>query len=81
MSKRIEFDDQARAALWRGVDQLAGALRITLGPRGRNVVIHRQDGFPAITNDGLAIAREVELADPCENMGVRLLKEVASKTG
>jgi chaperonin GroEL len=81
MSKRIEFDDQARAALWRGVDQLAGALRITLGPRGRNVVIHRKDGFPAITNDGLAIAREVELADPCENMGVRLLKEVATKTG
>ena len=63
------------------MDQLAGALRITLGPRGRNVVIHRKDGFPAITNDGLAIAREVELADPCENMGVRLLKEVATKTG
>jgi chaperonin GroEL len=81
MSKRIEFDDAARAALWRGVDQLAGAVRVTLGPRGRNVVMERRAGYPAITNDGFAIAREIELPDPFENMGVQLLKEVASKTG
>jgi chaperonin GroEL len=81
MGKRIEFDDAARAALWRGVDQLAGAVRVTLGPRGRNVVIHRRDGPPTITNDGLTIAREIELEDPFENMGVQLLREVATKTG
>ncbi len=81
MGKRIEFDDAARAALWRGVDQLAGAVRVTLGPRGRNVVIHRRDGPPTITNDGLTIAREIELENPFENMGVQLLREVATKTG
>ncbi|HET9327957.1 MAG TPA: chaperonin GroEL [Candidatus Eisenbacteria bacterium] len=81
MGKRIEFDDAARAALWRGVDQLAGAVRVTLGPRGRNVVIHRRDGPPTITNDGLTIAREIELENPFENMGVLLLREVATKTG
>jgi len=81
MGKRIEFDDAARAALWRGVDQLAGAVRVTLGPRGRNVVIHRRDGPPTITNDGLTIANEIELENPFENMGVQLLREVASKTG
>jgi chaperonin GroEL len=81
MGKRIEFDDAARAALWRGVDQLAGAVRITLGPRGRNVILDRAHGVPAITNDGLTIAREIELDDPFENMGAQLLKEVASKTG
>jgi chaperonin GroEL len=81
VGKRIEFDAAARAALWRGVDQLAGAVRVTLGPRGRNVVIHRRDGFPAITNDGLTIAREIELSNPFENMGVQLIKEVASQTG
>ena len=81
MGKRIEFDDAARQALWRGVDQLAGAMRVTLGPRGRNVVIHRRDGPPTITNDGLTIAREIELSNPFENMGVQLLREVATKTG
>jgi chaperonin GroEL len=81
VGKRIEFDAAARAALWRGVDQLAGAVRVTLGPRGRNVVIRRRDGFPAITNDGLTIAREIELENPFENMGVQLIKEVAAKTG
>jgi chaperonin GroEL len=81
MGKRIEFDDAARAALWRGVDQLAGAVRVTLGPRGRNVIIHRRDGPPTITNDGLTIAREIELENPFENMGVQLLREVANKTG
>ena len=81
MGKRIEFDDAARAALWRGVDQLAGAVRVTLGPRGRNVVIQRRDGPPTITNDGLTIAREIELENPFENMGVQLLREVVAKTG
>ena len=81
MGKRIEFDDAARASLWRGVEQLAGAVRVTLGPRGRNVILDRAHGVPAITNDGLTIAREIELADRFENMGAQLLKEVASQTG
>jgi len=81
MGKRIEFDAAAREALRRGVDQLAGVVRVTLGPRGRNVVIDRGRGAPTITNDGLTIAREIELRDPFENMGVQLVKEVALKTG
>jgi chaperonin GroEL len=81
MGKRIQFDDAAREALRRGVDQLAGAVRVTLGPRGRNVVIEHGAGGPTITNDGLTIAREIELADRFENMGAQLVKEVAIKTG
>jgi chaperonin GroEL len=81
MGKRIQFDDDAREALRRGVDQLAGVVRVTLGPRGRNVVIEHGAGSPTITNDGLAIAREIELADRFENMGAQLVKEVALKTG
>jgi len=81
MGKRIAFDDAARAALRRGVDQLAGAVRVTLGPRGRHVVIERTGAAPAITNDGVTVAREIELEDPLEDMGARLLKEVAQKTG
>ncbi len=81
MGKRIQFDDAAREALRRGVDQLAGAVRVTLGPRGRNVVLDRGTHSPAITNDGLTIAREIELSDPFENMGAQLVKEVAVKTG
>ena len=81
MGKRIEFDEAARTALRRGVDQLAGAVRVTLGPRGRNVVIDARSGAPTITNDGLTIAREIELENPFENMGAQLLKEVALKTG
>src|SRR5262245_12070953 len=81
MGKRIEFDDEARAALWRGVDQMASAVRITLGPKGRNIILDRAHGGPAITNDGLTIAREIELADPFENLGVQLLREVATRTG
>ena len=81
MGKRIEFDNTARDLLRRGVDQLAGAVRVTLGPRGRNVVIDRGTGAPTITNDGLTIAREIELEDPFENMGAQMVLEVAVKTG
>ena len=81
MGKRIAFDDAARNSLRRGVEQLAGAVRVTLGPRGRNVVLDRGAGAPAITNDGLTIAREIELADPFENMGAQLALEAAVKTG
>jgi chaperonin GroEL len=81
VGKRIEFDDAARSALRRGVEQLAGAVRVTLGPRGRNVVLDRGAGAPTITNDGLTIAREIELADPFENMGAQLALEAAVKTG
>jgi chaperonin GroEL len=81
MGKQIQFDDAARNALRRGVEQLANAVRVTLGPRGRNVVIDRGRGTPTITDDGLAIAREIELENPFENMGVQLLREVAIKTG
>src|SRR5262252_2996676 len=81
MGKQIRFDDAARESLRRGVEQLATAVRVTLGPRGRNVVIDHGSGVPTITNDGLTIAREIELANPFENMGVQLLREVALKTG
>jgi chaperonin GroEL len=81
MGKRIEFDEAARESLRRGADQLAGAVRVTLGPRGRNVVLGQGAGAPTITNDGLTIAREIELADPFENMGAQLVREVAVKTG
>ncbi len=81
MGKRIEFDAAAREALRRGAEQLAGVVGVTLGPRGRNVVIDRKNGAPTITNDGLTIAREIVLANPFENMGVQLVKEVATKTG
>ncbi len=81
MAKRVLFDDAARNALWRGMDQLAAAVRITLGPRGRSVVFDRLHGVPAITRDGVAVAQEVELTDPFENVGVQLLREAAFHTG
>jgi chaperonin GroEL len=81
MGKRIRFDAAAREALRQGVEQLAGAVRVTLGPRGRNVVIDRKSGSPAITNDGLTIAREIELDNPFANLGAQLLREAASRTG
>ncbi|MGH7730372.1 MAG: TCP-1/cpn60 chaperonin family protein, partial [Candidatus Eiseniibacteriota bacterium] len=81
MGKRIRFDAAAREALRQGVEQLAGAVRVTLGPRGRNVVIDRKSGSPAITNDGLTIAREIELDNPFANLGAQLVKEAASRTG
>jgi chaperonin GroEL len=81
MAKRVRFDDEARQSLWRGVDQLATAVRITLGPRGRSVVFDRLRGVPAITRDGIAVAQEVELADLFENVGVRMLRDAAFATG
>ncbi|MGK2958245.1 MAG: chaperonin GroEL [Acidimicrobiales bacterium] len=80
MSKIIQFDEQARRSLEAGVDKLANAVKVTLGPRGRNVVLDKKFGAPTITNDGVSIAREVELEDPFENMGAQLVKEVATKT-
>ncbi len=80
MPKEIQFDEEARRALERGVDQLANTVRITLGPKGRNVVLDKKFGSPTITNDGVTIAREIEVEDPFENMGVQLVKEVATKT-
>jgi chaperonin GroEL len=80
MAKTLQFDDQARRALERGVDALADTVKVTLGPRGRNVVIDKKWGAPTITNDGVTIAREVELEDAYENLGAQLAKEVATKT-
>ncbi|MGQ9824736.1 MAG: chaperonin GroEL [Desulfotomaculales bacterium] len=78
--KEIIFREEARRALERGVNSLADAVRVTLGPKGRNVVLEKKFGSPMITNDGVTIAREIELADPLENMGAQLVKEVATKT-
>src|SRR4051812_24624315 len=80
MAKTLEFNDDARKSLERGVNALADAVKVTLGPKGRNVVIDKQWGAPTITNDGVTIAREVELEDPYENLGAQLAKEVATKT-
>ena len=80
MAKEILFDEEARRALMKGVDALANAVKVTLGPKGRNVVLDKKFGAPAITNDGVTIAKEIELADPFENMGAQLVKEVATKT-
>lgn len=80
MAKQLVFDEQARTALKRGVDTLAFAVRTTLGPRGRNVALDKKFGAPTVTHDGVTVAKEVELKDPYENMGVQLLKQAASKT-
>jgi len=80
MSKLISYGEDARRALQRGVDQLADTVKITMGPKGRNVVLDKKYGSPLITNDGVTIAKEIELADPMENMGAQLVKEVATKT-
>ncbi len=80
MPKILEFDQSARRSLQRGVDALADAVKVTLGPKGRNVVIDKKFGAPTITNDGVTIAREVELSNPYENLGAQLAKEVATKT-
>src|SRR5579884_3486552 len=80
MSKILKFDENARRGLEAGVNRLADAVKVTLGPRGRNVVLEKKFGAPTITNDGVTIAKEVELEDPFENMGAQLVKEVATKT-
>ncbi len=80
MAKQLIFDETARRSLKRGVDRLADAVKVTLGPKGRNVVLDKKFGAPTITNDGVTIAREIELDEPFENMGAQLLKEVATKT-
>ena len=80
MAKQLVFDETARRSLKRGVDRLAEAVKVTIGPKGRNVVLDKKFGAPTITNDGVTIARDIELEDPFENMGAQLLKEVATKT-
>ena len=79
-AKEVRYDQDARAKLLGGVNGLANAVRVTLGPKGRNVVLDKKFGAPTITNDGVSIAREVELDDKFENMGAQLMKEVATKT-
>ncbi|MDE6818530.1 MAG: chaperonin GroEL, partial [Muribaculaceae bacterium] len=81
MAKDIQFNIKAREELKKGVDALADAVKVTLGPKGRNVIIEKKFGAPHITKDGVSVAREVELEDPFQNMGAQLVKEVASKTG
>src|SRR3978361_12359 len=80
MPKILEFDENARRSLERGVDKLANAVKVTLGPRGRYVVLDKKWGAPTITNDGVTVAREIELDDPFENLGAQLTKEGATKT-
>ncbi|MBV9821575.1 MAG: chaperonin GroEL, partial [Actinobacteria bacterium] len=80
MAKLLSFNEDARRALERGVDRLADTVKVTLGPRGRNVVLDKSYGAPLITNDGVTIAREIELTDPFENLGAQLVKSVATKT-
>ncbi len=80
MSKQLFFNTDARAKMKRGVDSLANAVKVTLGPKGRNVVIEKKFGSPAVTKDGVTVAKEIELEDPIENMGAQMVKEVASKT-
>ena len=80
MAKEIKYGAEARAALESGVNQLADTVRVTLGPKGRNVVLDKSFGAPLITNDGVTIAKEIELEDAFENMGAQLVKEVATKT-
>lgn len=80
MAKQIKFDEDARTSLLKGIDKLADTVKVTLGPKGRNVVLEKKFGTPTITNDGVTIAREIELEDPYENAGAQLIKEVATKT-
>ena len=80
MAKEIKFNSDARDALKRGVDSLSNAVKVTLGPKGRNVVIDKKFGSPSITKDGVTVAKEIELENTIENMGAQMVKEVASKT-
>src|ERR1700723_4094390 len=80
MAKTIAYDEEARRGLERGLNALADAVRVTLGPKGRNVVLEKKWGAPTITNDGVSIAKEIDLEDPYERIGAELVKEVAKKT-
>src|SRR5258707_14109015 len=80
MAKEITFDTSARDRIKKGVDKLANAVKVTLGPKGRNVILDKKFGAPTVTKDGVSVAKEIELKDPIENMGAQLVKEVASKT-
>jgi chaperonin GroEL len=80
MAKDIIYREDARAAVLRGVNALADAVKVTLGPRGRNVILDKKFGSPLITKDGVTVAKEVDLKDPMENLGARMVREVASKT-
>ena len=79
MAKQIFFDVEARNRMKKGVDTLANAVKVTLGPKGRNVILEKKFGAPGITKDGVTVAKEIELEDPIENMGAQMVKEVASK--
>jgi chaperonin GroEL len=80
MAKQMLYDEESRRTLLKGVDKLANAVKVTLGPKGRNVVLDKKFGAPTVTNDGVTIAKEIELEDAFENMGAQLVKEVATKT-
>lgn len=80
MAKLIVYDADARAGLKAGVDRLANAVKVTLGPKGRNVILEKKFGAPTVTKDGVSVAKEIELDDPIENMGAQMVREVASKT-
>src|SRR5438046_768755 len=80
MAKQITYGDASRQAILNGIDQLANAVKVTLGPKGRNVVIDKRFGSPTITKDGVSVAKEIELKDAIENMGAQMVREVASKT-
>ena len=80
MAKKIQFDIEAREGLKKGVDALANAVKVTLGPKGRNVIVGKSFGGPQVTKDGVTVAKEIELEDALENMGAQMVKEVASKT-
>src|SRR3954463_3540083 len=80
MAKQIVYSEASRQAILRGVNQLADAVKVTLGPKGRNVVLEKKFGGPTITKDGVTVAKEIELRDPLENMGAQMVREVASKT-
>src|SRR5690348_1603142 len=80
MAKQMKYNEDARSAVLRGVDHLANAVKTTLGPKGRNVVLDKKFGAPTITKDGVTVAKEIELEDPFENMGAQMVREVASKT-
>src|SRR3982074_2010893 len=80
MAKQITYGDESRQQILRGVNRLADAVRVTLGPKGRNVVLDKKFGAPLITKDGVTVAKEIDLKEPLENMGAQMVKEVASKT-